>query len=216
MDSTTVSINKLIEALNAQQQLIDTLQQAQATDTGSENTVLIYGTQIVLAVIASWGAIWAYLRLKSNNSTQLAKQRAKNSHQISAKALEKEAEENRSFQQGMVQSTQNSYIDLVNRLMKLTEEQLNEVNQNLILFSKVVERSGSISESVNKRLATSDRKTLKYLAELGGKVDALYKMHELKEPKPLKRMPRIKKVQEEIVITDVSEVPEAQETKDKP
>lgn len=160
MDTTKVT--QILEALAQNNQAL------QESSTGVPQWLIL-----VLTFIGGSAAFWGFLKLLAQQRAQLEEQKATNKYNISAKALEQEAEENRSFQQDMVKSTQNSYIDLVNRLMAITETNLKDINENLILFTKTVERSGSISEAVNKRLATSDRGREKHLAEVKGMIALL-------------------------------------------
>lgn len=122
-------------------------------------------TTIILSLISFLGVVIGTYKYLEAERLKRDKHTGDNIFNYSSKTLEKEAEENRSFQQSMVNSTQKSYIDLVNRLMGLTEDNIQDVSSLLTSFSSSLERQTALIEMVNKRLNTHERRNREMLYE---------------------------------------------------
>lgn len=141
---------------------------AQTSEVGGMNFT---GLEIILALIGFLGGIWGVLELyqKLRSVKDLSKIESESS--FNKKVLEKEAEENRVFQQTMVESTQKSYITLVDSLMNFQQTFLLDLNKNIIALTQQVQRAGSIAESVNRRMITFDKQSQSNFSQISAKLD---------------------------------------------
>lgn len=181
MDTTTVVLVQQMQQMLAQQaEMISEMQQT-AVASGGMNLQGDIVT-IILAIIALIGGVWGFLKVRAEFSAQTAGKRIEAESKFNTQVLEKEVEENRSFQQSMVKSTQDSYISLVDRLMKFQENFMLDMKQDIVNMIQQVQRSGSISESVNKRLITLDKQFIgrheELKTEINGVKDRLKELQE--------------------------------------
>ena len=154
MDTTSyVLMQQLQLSIQQNAELIAKMKESSVSTQAIQGDVVT----IILAIIGLLGGVWAFLKIRAELSFQNKAKQIDADSKFNTQVLEKEAEENRNFQQSMVKSTQDSYISLVDRLMKFQENFMLDMKKDIVSMMTQVQRAGSISESVNKRLITFDK-----------------------------------------------------------
>lgn len=149
MDSlTVVQVLQLIEASNSAKPVTN-----------------INWTEVIMAlitVVAGFITVYKSVQLervkKATNSDN-------NKYKLSSQSIEQESADNRIFQQEIVKTTQESYTDIVNRLMGTIEISIKDVQEKLGTIIVQFERQYASTEFLNKRFNTVDRTNKEMLYE---------------------------------------------------